>query len=176
MVKFYASDYDSDSVASGNQPLYNNSPPGQNVTHAHSHITQAVAIIREIKSHAYGKRQTANVNLYHLTKFFLNLCFTVHYFYPKISSFTLVFSITLVLDCFSRTFSISRNFPPESDVCRKCHSKSIYWQMFRRHLGGGIRIAVRRLYDPRPCWSRTLLSKERLSPSEDEIASHGCHC
>ena len=45
-------------------------------------------------------RQTANVNLYRVTKFLLNLCFTVHYFYPKISSFTLVCFVTIVLDCF----------------------------------------------------------------------------
>jgi len=38
------------------------------------------------------------------------------------------------------------------------------------------RIAVRRLCDQRPCWSRPLVSEGRLSPSEDEIASHGCHC
>ena len=55
-VKFYASYYDSDSVASESQPSDNNSPPGQNVTHEHSHITQAVTAIAE--SHLYGKRQT----------------------------------------------------------------------------------------------------------------------
>ena len=40
------------------------------------------------------------VNLYHVTKIPLNLCFTVHYFYPKISRFTLVLFITVVLDFF----------------------------------------------------------------------------
>ena len=34
------------------------------------------------------------------TKLSLRLCFTVFYFYPYISSFTLVLSITTVLDCF----------------------------------------------------------------------------
>ena len=43
-------------------------------------------------------RQDANVD--HVTKFSLNSCFTVHYFYPQISSFTLVLSVTIVLDCF----------------------------------------------------------------------------
>ena len=33
-------------------------------------------------------QQTANVNLYHVTNFALNLRFTVHYLYPEISSFT----------------------------------------------------------------------------------------
>ena len=33
-------------------------------------------------------RQTANANLYHVTKFPLYLSFTVHYFYTYISSFT----------------------------------------------------------------------------------------
>ena len=32
--------------------------------------------------------QTANANLYHVTKFSLYLSFTVHYFYTKINSFT----------------------------------------------------------------------------------------
>ena len=48
---------------------------------------------------ANGKRE-----LYHVTKFYLNLCFTVHFFYPKNSSFRLVLSITYVLDCFICTF------------------------------------------------------------------------
>ena len=54
--------------------------------------------IREIESRL---RQTANVNLYRVTKFSLNLCFIVHCFYPKISSsLRLVLSLTVVLDCF----------------------------------------------------------------------------
>ena len=36
-------------------------------------------------------RETANTNLYHVTKFPLYLSFTVHYFYTKISSFTQFF-------------------------------------------------------------------------------------
>ena len=54
--------------------------------------------IREIESRL---RQTANVNLYHMTKFSLNFCFIVHCFNPKISSsLRLVLSLTVVLDCF----------------------------------------------------------------------------
>ena len=33
-------------------------------------------------------------------QFSLNLCFAAHYFYPIIRNFTLVLSITIVLDCF----------------------------------------------------------------------------
>lgn len=44
---------------------------------------------------------TANgkINLYYVTKFSLNLSLTVHYFYKKICSFTLVLCIRIVLDC-----------------------------------------------------------------------------
>lgn len=35
-----------------------------------------------------------------VTKFSLNLYFTVHYFYPKISSFMLFLCTMIVLDCF----------------------------------------------------------------------------
>ena len=37
---------------------------------------------------------------------FLNLCFTVHYFYLKISNFTLVLSKIIIFGCFSGTLSI----------------------------------------------------------------------
>ena len=54
-----------------------------------------------------------------VTKFSLNLCFTVHYFYPKISSFKLVLCLTVVLDFFKlSTFSTLRISQLESDVCR----------------------------------------------------------
>ena len=43
---------------------------------------------------------TANVNLYHVTKFYPNWCFAIHYFYPKISRLTLVLSITVFLAFF----------------------------------------------------------------------------
>ena len=40
--------------------------------------------------------------LYHVTKFSLHFCFTVHhfFFYPQKSGFTLVMSLTIVLVCF----------------------------------------------------------------------------
>ena len=43
---------------------------------------------------------TASVNLYDIKTFSLNLRYTAHYFYPNISSFTLVLSKKVVLDCF----------------------------------------------------------------------------
>ena len=47
-----------------------------------------------------GKRETGNVNLYHVTKFFSYLSFTVYYFCSKISFFTPDLSIRIVLDSF----------------------------------------------------------------------------
>ena len=44
--------------------------------------------------------QTANVNLYHVTKFSIYLSFTIYYNYPKIGKFTLILSIRIVLRCF----------------------------------------------------------------------------
>ena len=41
--------------------------------------------------------QTANVTLYHMIRFFLNLSLGVHYFYTNISSFTPFVSIIIVL-------------------------------------------------------------------------------
>ena len=67
---------------------------------------------------ANGKQQTANVNLQHVTKFSLNLCFTVHYFYPQICSFRLVLSLKIDLDCFQLHVPVLRNSQLESDVCR----------------------------------------------------------
>lgn len=58
----------------------------------------------------------ANVNLQHVTKFSLKLCPTAHFFYPKVSTFTLLFSIALLWTVFLSTFSILRNSELESDV------------------------------------------------------------
>ena len=44
--------------------------------------------------------QTANVNLYHVTKFANDSSFTVHYNYTKITRFTPILSIRIVLSCF----------------------------------------------------------------------------
>ena len=50
-----------------------------------------------VKFKANGKRKREFLPR---DQFSLNLCFTAHYFYPQISSFTLVLSVTIVLDCF----------------------------------------------------------------------------
>ena len=65
---------------------------------AHVHGKKCLRDIIVLKVERF--RLTANVNLYHLTKPSLHWCLTVHYFYPHISSFTLVLSVTIVLDCF----------------------------------------------------------------------------
>ena len=79
-----------------------------------------------------GLRQTANVNLYHVTKFcLLYFSFTVHYFFSKISSLTLVLAIRTVLDSlylfifcfekFSTTFAVNltlnMSFYSKSVIC-----------------------------------------------------------
>ena len=53
--------------------------------------------MRDLESRLW---QTGNVNLYDVTKFFHNLFFNVHHFYPTITSFALFLSIKTVLDCF----------------------------------------------------------------------------
>ena len=63
-----------------------------------------------------GLRQTANVNLYHLTKFSPNLPFTVYYLYTKISGFTPVLSIRIVLDSFYLLIFYSEKF--STLICR----------------------------------------------------------
>ena len=45
-------------------------------------------------------RQTANANLYHVTKFILYLSPSVHYFHSHISSFTQFFMHKNCLSCF----------------------------------------------------------------------------
>ena len=86
-------------------------------------------LIRAISSYVYGKQQ--NVNLSHMTKFFLNFCFyTVHYFYPKISSFNLVLSLTIF--CFGLFFAAHflfgeiLNLNLTFAICRKWDSKSLH--------------------------------------------------
>ena len=53
---------------------------------------------------------TANMNLYHVTKFPLYLSFTVHYNYSKISRFMPVLCIRAVLNCFCLLISHVENF------------------------------------------------------------------
>ena len=49
--------------------------------------------MRDLESRLW---QTGNVNLYDVTKFFHNLFFNVHQFYPTITSFALFLSIKTV--------------------------------------------------------------------------------
>ena len=60
-------------------------------------------------------RQTANVNLYHVTKFSPYFSFTVYCFYTKISSFMPVLSKRIVLDCFYLLIFYFEKF--STDVC-----------------------------------------------------------
>ena len=68
---------------------------------------------------------TANVNLYHVTTFYIYLSFTAHYNYSKIGRFTPILSITIVLNCFDLLISphfsfwkIEKVSQFESHVCR----------------------------------------------------------
>ena len=53
---------------------------------------------------------TANVNLYHLSKFSIYLSYTVHCNYTKIGKLTPILSIRIVLSCFYLLISHSENF------------------------------------------------------------------
>ena len=62
------------------------------------------------------ERLTANVNLYHVTKFPPSLSFTVYYSYWKISHFTPALSIRIVLESFYLLISILRHSQLDSDA------------------------------------------------------------
>ena len=68
---------------------------------------------RKITIHVYSK--TADVNLYHVTKFPPYFPFTLYCFYTKISSFMPVLNRSGLFLCL---FSILRNSQLESDACR----------------------------------------------------------
>ena len=71
---------------------------------------RAEITIREFKHRVYVKRQTANANLYYVTKFPLYLSFTVHYLYALISSFHANFlSVRIVVSRFICSFSFLLN-------------------------------------------------------------------
>ena len=55
-------------------------------------------------------RQTADVNLYHVTKFLPYFPFTLCCFYTKISSFMPVLTIGIVVDCFYLLIFYSEKF------------------------------------------------------------------
>ena len=63
---------------------------------------------REITFHVYSK--TADVNLYHVTKFSPYFPFTLYCFYTKISSFMPVLTIGIVRDCFYLLIFYSEKF------------------------------------------------------------------
>ena len=55
-------------------------------------------------------RQTANVTLFHVAKFFIYLSFTVHYNYAKIGRFTLILSVRIVSSYFYLHITHFKNF------------------------------------------------------------------
>ena len=55
-------------------------------------------------------RQTANVNLFHVAKFFIYLSFTVHYSYAKIGRFTPILSVRIVSSYFYLHITHFKNF------------------------------------------------------------------
>ena len=63
---------------------------------------------REIKIHVL--RQTADVNLYHVTKFSTYSPFSLYCFYTKISSFMPDITIGIVWDCFYLLIFYSEKF------------------------------------------------------------------
>ena len=63
---------------------------------------------REITIHVYSK--TADVNLYHVTKFSPYFPFTLYYFYTKRSSFIPVLTIWIFRDCFYLLIFYSEKF------------------------------------------------------------------
>ena len=66
---------------------------------------------REIYSYVYGERQVGKL-VYHVTKFSLNLSFTVYFKYTEISRYTTVLSIRIILSLeildVNLTFAICR--------------------------------------------------------------------
>ena len=73
----------------------------------HVGITCADEIIERLDSRL---RQTADVNLYHVTKFSPYFPFTLYCFYTKISSFMPVLTIGIVRDCFYLLIFYSEKF------------------------------------------------------------------
>ena len=59
-------------------------------------------------SESFRLRETAGVNLYHVTKLSPYFPFTLYFFYTEISSFTSVLTIGIVRDCFYVPIFVSR--------------------------------------------------------------------
>ena len=68
-------------------------------------------------------RQTANVNLQHVTKFSPYFSFTVYCFYTKIDSFMPVLSLRIVLDCFYVLIFYFEKF--STHVCRLPYAANV---------------------------------------------------
>ena len=77
-----------------------------------NHWTLGVSVThnREIKIHVYAKCQTADVNLYHVSKLSPYFPYTLYCFYTKISSFMPVLTIGIVWDCFYLLICCSEKF------------------------------------------------------------------
>ena len=81
-------------------------------------------------------RETAIVNLYHVTKFPLYLSFTVHYFYTYISSFAQFFShkncfeqyLYAVHFLFWEILNLNLRYGPNQDWWQSQRS-NLYWQV-----------------------------------------------
>ena len=71
-------------------------------------VTHTNNVNREIKIHVL--RQTADVNLYHVTKFSTYSPFSLYCFYTKISSFMPDITIGIVRDCFYLLIFYSEKF------------------------------------------------------------------
>ena len=86
-------------------------------------------------------QQTANTNLYHITKFSLNLSYTVLYFSKKTLVSRYFHPLEFFLDHCISLFSVLRISQLESHVYRKRDSKSFYYQdricHFRNEKGTG---------------------------------------
>ena len=77
-----------------------------------NHWTLGVTVAhnREIKIHVYAKCQTADVNLYHVSKLSPYFPYTLYCFYTKISSFMPVLTTGIVWDCFYLLIFYSKKF------------------------------------------------------------------
>ena len=81
-------------------------PPKQSHNSLDNHLEPVSRTTSKGRRERFRVTFTASVNLYDMKTFSLNLCYTAHYFYPQNSSFTLVLSKKVVLDCFKCKFSI----------------------------------------------------------------------
>ena len=93
---------------------------------------------REIKHRVYGKRQTANVNLYHVTKFSNYLSFTVHYNCTKIGK---IHANSMHKNCFKLFLSAYFSFWKFLNMnltfaVHACLISLMIWHNFKRPMAG----------------------------------------